>query len=238
MHHGGSSDVPPPRESERSPAHGSAPGTADASSGASGAQPDQSVETNPRRLFYTKGESVFDRLDPADRHVEIILDCCPPTTGTIAGLTYLEWLTQASDVVATIRVESITGALNEARDWVQSRVAANVEEVLKSDAPNLSGGARLSLHYDQGTVAVGGKRITARRLWTMPLKEGMVYLAFFTRAWDGTLSPLEPGSTLTAAAGSYRPLLTETSIAIPVPAALQEIAEAATRPTLRFRERP
>lgn len=234
VHRDGLSGIAARRESERSPGRRSAPGTADAGSAASGAQSDQ---TNPRRLFYTRGESILDRLDPTDRHVEIVLDCCPPTTGTIAGLTWLELLTQGSDVVATIRVESITGALNEARDWVRSTVAADVEEVLKSDAPKLSPGVRLSLRYDQGTVTVGGKRITARRLWTVPLEEGKVYLAFFTRVWDGTLSPLEPGSTLTVVAGNYRPLLVESSIAISVPAALEEIAQAATRPTLRFRGR-
>jgi hypothetical protein len=185
-------------------------------------------------MVYSKGRDLLTRLDPADRDVELVQDCCPPTTGVVAGLSRFQLLTQMSDVVASVRVVGLEGSLTDSRDWVTSTVSGYVEEVLKADALGPVPGERLFLEYGEGAVALGERTIRSRRTWAAPLEEGAVYLVFLTRGQNGELLDLEPSNVFSVVSDSYRSLVIDSEFATPAAIVRQEIADSAPKGKLRF----
>jgi hypothetical protein len=91
-------------------------------------------------MYYRQGSDLTMRLEPADREVVVIQDCCPPDEAAIEGLSRFDLLTRTSDAVVLLRVTKVAAYMTPARDWINSTVTADIDTVLKGGAGELVSG--------------------------------------------------------------------------------------------------
>lgn len=185
-------------------------------------------------MYYRQGSDLATRLEPADREVVVIQDCCPPTEAAIEGISRFDLLTRTSDAVVLLRVSAVAAHMTPDRDWINSTVTADVDTVLKGGDRGLVSGALIVFEVDEGTLVQGDIRIVARRTWAVPLEEGATYLAFLERKKDGGFRPLAPSHTFAPVGDSYRPLIAHSDFSLPVDKAGEEIRRSSMLPRLDF----
>lgn len=153
----------------------------------------------PRRIVRGQDRPLATYLTPSDRHVIILLPSSPPfRLGPAPGETRPHFLSQGSDLVLAIRVESIRGiatrrmvtppdapeyrwwyvpAPDHDANWVVSMVTAKADDVLK--APDgIKPGGRFSFQEEYGTVIIHGVQVDFRNPYRKPLVAGRRYLFF------------------------------------------------------------
>jgi hypothetical protein len=193
----------------------------------------------PRVLRFQKGVSIAERLDPSEDTVLLVKLDAPPALAKSDEMTTFEFLTRLADAVAIVRVLSVTGMLNESRDWVTSSIEVECDEVLKSlDDSQPASGQRLVFREQDGEARVGTTRVVAQRRWAVAMEEGNRYLVFMQSTPDGTFqtfgsegSYLLHDESLTRLVRLEHGASSESSVS--ASAARQEIARAAALPTIK-----
>lgn len=189
------------------------------------------------RMYYRQGSDLTAHLEPADRDVVIVQDCCPPAQAAVEGLSRFDLLTRTSDSVVLLRVTALAAHMTPDRDWINSTVTADIDMVFKAGDRELVSGERIVFEVEEGTLLQAGTRIVARRTWAVPLEERATYLAFFERDKDGRFRSLSPSHTFVAMGDAYRPLIANSDFSLPVDKASEEILRSSMLPRLDFGER-
>jgi hypothetical protein len=144
------------------------------------------------RTMHRSGHPLEELLTPGADRLVVEKDQSPPMiVGPPPGSAELEWRAKRAPTVVILEVETVTSQLTPARDWIESEVHANVEQVLKY-SPVVIPGSSVKFHQDGGEMMIQGTRVTA----VLEYADGFVpkgrYLVFpGTTDSDETLS-VEP----------------------------------------------
>jgi hypothetical protein len=139
-----------------------------------------SQNAQERSIMASKGASVVAQIRPSDVAVKIVssrampLDVLPPP-----GVSLARWITQFSPEVWLVQISLITGALNDAGDFVDSEVTAKVLTILKdTGAYPVAPGGEIRFKIEGGEIRVGNVPVRAVVPWRKQPEMGRQYIVF------------------------------------------------------------
>jgi hypothetical protein len=133
-----------------------------------------------REIHLRANQKIADRLTASDTSVVVIDDRpIPHMIEPKAGVSWLQWLTQLSDLVVVAELVQQRPFLTGDGAEVRSALTFQVTEVLKApDARPVGIGGRFEWVTFGGTVNVGTVKVHARKAWSRGFTTRDDYLLF------------------------------------------------------------
>jgi hypothetical protein len=120
------------------------------------------AQTSPRTRLLPHGRNLVEQLRPDDQIVVIMreYDAAVPYRRPTASESIKD-LTDTAHAIAMVEVRSAAGEFVENGEWVQTRIIARVEDVVRSVRPLLTVGQQTDLFMDGGEAKLGSVLVRA-----------------------------------------------------------------------------
>lgn len=127
-----------------------------------------------------KGKALVNLLTPGMTDLVVEKDqATPHYVLPPPGTPQLEWIASLAPIAAVLHMDVMEPMLSAHQDWINTRVYARVEEVLKKPSDDsLTAGELTQFVQDGGEMILSGVRVRAIVPWTEGFVEGGRYVVF------------------------------------------------------------